>query len=62
MTKKHFIAIAAALKFARQEMDEGNTAPKLVIDNLSEDIALICARTNPNFDRSRFLSACTWRA
>lgn len=60
MTKKHFIQLAAALKFARSEID-GHTAPIKIMDELIEDIGLICARTNSNFDKARFRAASDWK-
>lgn len=45
MTRKHFIALAKALK-------ENNASRQLI-----EDIGNICCSTNYNFDRERFRCA-----
>ena len=67
MSKKHFEALAAALKFIKPS---GNPVcpPKDVKvfhagqvkewDYATEAVADACARFNPNFDRARFLKAC----
>jgi hypothetical protein len=44
--KKHFIALAKALK--------SGEAPR----DLCEAIAIVCKQTNPNFDFQRFMAAC----
>jgi len=53
MTRKHFIAIAAALKANRESASDKDAA-----DSASRAIADVCAQTNPQFNRFRFLSAC----
>jgi len=53
MTKKHFIAIAAAIKELR---DDGVTT--ISIDDMARAIAAVCASCNGQFDRGRFLRAC----
>jgi hypothetical protein len=67
MTKKHFEALAAALKFIKPS---GNPVcpPKDVKvflagqqrewDYAVEATADVCSKFNPNFDRARFLKAC----
>lgn len=60
MTKKHFDALAAALKEARLafalpigvETAETQSHRDILM------VASVCARFNPNFDRARFLTAC----
>lgn len=47
MTKKHFIALAAALKAAKADA------------YLIAEIAAVCRRANPNFDMGRFIAAAT---
>ncbi len=52
MSKKHFDALAAAIKaeyYAEEAVDRNRTALLL---------ASVCARFNPNFNRARFLKAC----
>jgi hypothetical protein len=46
MTKKHFIALAKALKEGGAQRD------------LCEAIAIVCRQTNPGFDFHRFMTAC----
>lgn len=61
MTRKHFNALAAALApycptFTPDgEIDEDGKATFLDMVN---DIADVCQRANPNFDRDRFRLAC----
>jgi hypothetical protein len=50
MTRKHFSAMAKAIAKAPIT----NEARKA----LARELAAICATTNPNFDRARFLAAC----
>lgn len=58
MTKKHFEALAAALKDASFMIPVGNrTADSQHIYD-AKAVAGVCARFNPNFDRARFLAAC----
>ena len=45
MTKKHFIALAKALKENKASKD------------LIEDIMMVCHQCNSNFDRERFKDA-----
>lgn len=58
MTKKHFIALAQALADARPCSPQDDT-PALwtqwEIDR--NNIAVVCARFNPQFDRTRFIAA-----
>ncbi len=49
MTRKHFVAIARAIAM----IDCPGTR-----DHLALLMADICADSNPNFDRTRFLRAC----
>lgn len=53
MTKKHFVAIAAAI---RENLD--STSDKDVVEQMARNIANVCASTNGQFDRGRFLRAC----
>jgi hypothetical protein len=63
MSKKHFEALAAALKEARPFTKGYNTpdqvgAVLLPWEESCLAVAGVCARFNPNFDRARFLKAC----
>ena len=58
MSKKHFEALAAALRASQPNSDDHGgsllTQWQLDVDVVTE----ACARFNPNFDRARFLAAC----
>lgn len=59
MTKKHFIAYAAAVRRHYETAKRMNEP--MVLRGLSvaaEEFAAIAASDNPRFDRVRFLSAC----
>lgn len=64
MTRKHFNAIAAALKESNDDLVESITSDDdLWLLNRAHEytcynIANVCAAENPNFDRKRFLEAC----
>lgn len=63
MTKKDYVAIAAAIKAARADVTnkEPLWAQRDMLDGVSlaaEHVATMCARDNPRFDRARFLNAC----
>lgn len=59
MTRKHFIALAASIKAAKQvEGCHDNTPAEAVRRFIAFDVADVCATTNANFDRARFLAAC----
>jgi len=49
MTKKHFIALAQSIAKIP------NIAERKA---LAESHAVLCAKSNPRFDKSRFFSAC----
>jgi len=59
MTRKDYVAIAAAVLRARnglctyQQVD-----PRAAISEVSCRIADVMAQDNPRFDRARFLQAC----
>jgi hypothetical protein len=52
MSKKHFIVIAAAI---RAELTDAN---RETFGRLADELSRQFAVVNPNFDRSRFLTAC----
>lgn len=58
MTRKHFNALAEALAQARRQSETGATAPEL-LDALEQAVADVCAATNPDFNRQRFLLAAS---
>ena len=62
MSKKHFEALAAALKAQRPDSDncfqENRAAFLMQWQADTKATADVCARFNPNFDRKRFLQAC----
>lgn len=57
MTKKHYVAIAAAIKSGEEARPVSATSA-----STQEQIAMACAdyfaSDNPRFDRARFLKAC----
>jgi len=60
MTKKHYIAIAQALKDARP-IHSANLSADIangVLDSAARNLSEAMQRDNPLFDRSRFLDAC----
>lgn len=56
MTRKHFAAIANTIKTRLENVD--SDTERLLIRDLANDLASELAGFNPNFNRSRFLSAC----
>lgn len=51
MTRKHFNALASALRAARPDIDEA------AFHTLIHAIADICANANPSFSRDKFIYA-----
>jgi len=56
MSRKHFIALAAALKARRPVIEALASRQQWRLD--VEAIADVCNDSNTNFDRERFLAAC----
>ena len=56
MTRRHFVALAAALSGLRENTLDSNEEE--TIDSCAEAVADVCAQFNVNFDRERFLAAC----
>ena len=61
MTRKDYVAIAAAMYRTRPTLDRSvKDARGFYAQHLTDcdEIALTLARDNPRFDRARFLKAC----
>ena len=61
MSKKHFVALAAELKYRKPcpiARPKGYAERFAVWQSVVEGVADVCSRFNPNFDRSRFIKAC----
>lgn len=57
MTKKDFQAIANAIS-ERLDTQHPTTEAASMIRGIARDLANVCQRNNPRFDRARFLKAC----
>ena len=57
MTKKHFIALAAAIAEARQRHGESPEV-RYALADVTDAIARVAMATNPNFNREKFYEAC----
>ena len=57
MTRKHFIALAAAIREDSMYSDCSKTNPEQRMINL-ETLLRFCEQSNPWFDREHFLNAC----
>lgn len=66
MTRKDFVAIAEAVKDSREALIASamptdspmRRRTAQVFDSLSRTLADTCSKTNPRFNRSKFLAAC----
>ena len=56
MTKKHFIALADAIKNYQALPEQGLPLMNVFTDNQIRMLADFCASTNPQFNRERWLS------
>lgn len=67
MTKKDFIAVAAAIKAARETASFGAVSEKeagtnqYAIDQVVCQLCSAFANLNPRFDSARFMEACSNR-
>jgi hypothetical protein len=55
MSKRHFEGLADVIDTARAAQ---LTTPKDAVHAIALELAIFCARENPQFDRARFLKAC----
>lgn len=58
MTKKDYELIAAVITSVRDPDRRMRLGHKHACDNIANEFARVLARTNPRFDRARFLKAC----
>ena len=58
MSKKHFEALAAAMRDARVRVAAEPCGLLGAVDKVVEEVAAACAASNPRFDKGRFLAAC----
>lgn len=58
MTKKHFQALADALKSVRDDAMGKTVSQYEIWEECCAAISAVCGDHNPRFDRSRFLTAC----
>jgi hypothetical protein len=62
MTKKHFKALAENLYYVKpNEYNEGGNLQFIQWLEDCQAIADVCAQFNPQFDRDRFIHACSSR-
>jgi len=57
MTRKDFQELAEILAMTRTELQDETISNKVIFENLRDDIIAFCKRSNPNFDRTRFVEA-----
>lgn len=58
LTKKHFEYLADALAAARHDCAALGIADSLAVDVVVERMVQHLERTNPQFDRTKFMDAC----
>jgi hypothetical protein len=57
MTRKDFVLIAESFRYSLSSLDEGSVS-FMVVCVAAENMANALRRSNPRFDRERFLTAC----
>ena len=57
MTRKHFQAVAEAIRLEVKFLEADTDAHKAV-RRVAQDLATVFKQANSNFDRQRFLEAC----
>lgn len=61
MTKKHFRALAHAIRIhkpIKRGRGYNYTAMQFLWERMLNSVADVCAHSNPNFNREKFLTAC----
>ena len=58
MTRKDYVAIAAAFDYQRQTVADMGTQAQQAVTDCAAAVANVMARDNPRFDCARFLKAC----
>ena len=63
MTAKDFVALAGAIRDSKDALIASappGARPLIlqVFQGMATDVAKVCARQNPRFDKARFLTAC----
>jgi hypothetical protein len=59
MTRKDYLLIAEAIQRTRYTNTDTEARCRYVIDMVAENLANMLATDNKNFDRERFLAACS---
>lgn len=57
-TRKHFIELAEIFMLAKYKAESQSVTKQDVVRLVAEEVADFMAKTNPAFDREKFLAAC----
>lgn len=57
MTRKEFRELAEILGQTKRDLEDGILPKSIIFEDLQDDIASLCKRSNANFDRARFVEA-----